>query len=219
VLPLRAPRPPFSDFPRTFHRAGLLEVRGPEGIAMRGVRAAAVLAIAWAPLTLAGCKPARSGPPINAVLPRGWRYVSGEARLGDTTLLGRCEWRGSGSVATWYGGLYWDVASFDVLRVERGRWPHKKLTFDCRYYYYWSRSRSGDRSSRAPRPYQRDDDVWAFHLVTSRKPARIIGQQRRSYLPPHKKELVPCSLDFFKPADRRICDRVTAAVRLSLIHI
>ena len=183
-------------------------------------QAVTVLVVACALGALSGCirkveegRPLVAPPPrrrVNAVMPENWRSQFDRPAAGDTTVLARCH-RARRYAVTRQGDrdFWWYVIEFLVLRVERGKWSEERLSFVCSDV--WAVRGSGFYIRKAPYTYLRGR-LFAFRLDTTKQPARIVGQERRSYLPPHGRA-IPWKLDVDKPAGRKTFDRVKSAVR------
>ena len=100
----------------------------------------------------------------------------------------------------------WYLVACDVIRVERGRWPHPRVVFCC--YDTWPTPESGIKVKKAPFPYV-GGRVVALALAPDTEPPRVLGQQQRSRLPPHEK---PTYLDPRDEAGERLFHRLWRAV-------
>jgi len=103
--------------------------------------------------------------------------------------------------------FFWSLVACDVIRVERGRWPHPRVVFCC--YDPWPTPESGIMVNKMPFPYA-EGRVLAIALDPDAEPPRVLDQQWRSRLPPHGE---PTYMDAQGDSGERLHDRVWAAVR------
>jgi hypothetical protein len=164
------------------------------------VSASAALAV----LLAAGCQP-RPPEPVTAVqapLPD-----PGEPwPKGDTTVLARCV--KTDHYATTTRGKWrttWFFHKLRVIRTERGHCPHSELRLVRPER--WPLPGSNIWVKKARNPYQLGQ-VLAIALDTTKNPAQIVGHERRSCLPPHKK----LTLSALQKPDKAMLDRMTAKV-------
>lgn len=137
------------------------------------------LAVACGSVVLCGCR--ASGPPrppeplpgVNAVLAEGLPF-EGQVAEGDTRVVVRC--RGGDIFWKKTRGDWeyqWLVVRFDVLEVERGRWPEPTVSFIC--WIKWPTPESGIMVS-VETHYLKGERL-VFDLETSQQPALIVGQR------------------------------------------
>lgn len=94
---------------------------------------------------------------------------------------------------------HWYLTKFDVLRVELGTWAEQEVSLVTDHV--WPTPESGIMLSMGPDrrvPPAFPAAIWALHLDTAAKPARLVGFEERSLVPPHDKP--PVSLDY-EPVD------------------
>jgi hypothetical protein len=101
----------------------------------------------------------------------------------------------------------WYLVACDVIRVERGAWPHDRLVFCC--YDAWPTPESGIMLGKGPFPFA-EGRVVALALETQADPPRVVGQERRSRLAPHGE---PRYMDTATEEGRRLHERVWAVVQ------
>ncbi len=164
-------------------------------------------------LVAAGC--ATPGPPreVSAVLPKH-TPLSGEdldaCRTADTLVVVQCRLAEqydstvqSGWVRNWY------LSEWQVIRVERGRWPDETISFVFRDS--WPTSESGFVLRTAP-PVYYEGAVMAFCIDTSRSKPTIVAQQTRSRAPSYGSLKRP-RYDPRDPESVRTIERVLEAAR------
>lgn len=126
--------------------------------------------------------PPAGAPKVNAVfdekaelLYSGRPEAGGLPETGDTRLYARCreyrEFAQRKRNKNWIE--YWAVASFDVVEVQRGAWPHDSLSFLT--MSMWPTPASGIMLRHEVMLY-RPGVEFRFELRTDENPARIVGQ-------------------------------------------
>lgn len=106
---------------------------------------------------------------------------------------------------------WWYVVAFDVMRVERGVWPHRSVVFCC--YDTWPTPGSGIEVKKAQFPFVvAEGRVMALALQAQAEPPLVVGQEWRSRVPPHGRPR-PLSFSLQSEEGKRLYDRLWAAVR------
>jgi hypothetical protein len=157
--------------------------------------------------------PAASGSaaaamPVEVVLGMASVYVPGDPAAGDTVVIARAkgfavaakELPGKGEAQRTL------LATWEVLKVERGTWEGKEIVFTMSNI--WAPPPANARMMAPPYAVGR---VFAFTLKTSEKPARIVAQERRSFLAPYAKLVLPSI--YFSSPNKVEYDRVMKAVQ------
>ena len=86
---------------------------------------------------------------------------------------------------------HWYLTKFDVLRVEQGKWADTDVRISTDNV--WPTPESGiildmGPDMRIPAAYP--GSVWALQLDTTANPAKLVGYDERSLVPPHDKPSV-----------------------------
>jgi hypothetical protein len=147
----------------------------------------------------------------NAVLGMASVYEPGDATAGDTVVIARAKSfaAAANEPAGKGAGPRRFLATWEVLKVERGTWEPKEIAFTMADL--WARPPANARGGRLMAPPYAVGRVLAFTLKTSDKPATIVAQERRSFLAPYGK-LVPPTIQYGSP-DKVEYDRVMKAVQ------
>ena len=190
---------------------------------MRTYRAGIVVVAA---ILLAGCDEPRfmgpgawkdDPPPLPADAPvvncvaRGHRLFDYRRfKEAEAVVVARCiEVRQYATVRRGNWDFLWYLVACDVIRAERGRWPHDRVVFCC--YDTWPTPESGIKVKKAPFPYV-EGRVVALALEPRAVPPRVVGQERRSRLPPHGKPQ-PLAFDLQGEEGKRFYTRLDTAIR------
>ncbi len=154
---------------------------------------------------LVGCGPPSPPSAVNAVL----AIDPNHAASADTVVVVRMK-TGHEYASTRKGNwvIHWRLEGGEVLKVEKGTWPHTTLDFVA--HDSWPTLESGILVSKELWPY-RPGIVYAFDLDTTAKPARIVARRSRSSLPPYG-EIKPFWPQKGLPKGQSRYERVQAAV-------
>lgn len=166
-----------------------------------------------ASLLVAGCGIPSPPQAVNASLPKNACICSVRLKgseTADVEMVVRCT-----SVKKYAKTVkgdwerYWHQVVFEVVEVRAGRWDDPNVVFVC--YDAWPTPESGIILKKPMFPY-RTGLVFALWLDTSQKPALIVGQERRSVIPPHGKIRRP-ALDFEERETRELLNHLTDAAK------
>lgn len=83
---------------------------------------------------------------------------------------------------------HWYYTEWDVINVEKGKWPEPQIKFVFRDS--WPTPESGIIIDKQEHPYQKGR-IFFFEFDMSRKEPLIIAQEQRSYIPPHNPIVIP----------------------------
>ncbi len=160
-----------------------------------------------------GCGPPVPPQRVNAVLPKN-RRLPGESQddcdSADAVVLAQCTQRQE--YATTVRGnweRHWYVTRWQVVRVERGQWPHASIAFIS--YYSWPTPESGILLTASYPAYYKGA-LMAFCIDTSQHRPTIVAQEERSRIPPHGKPRRPPRV-FYDLDKNSIYNDVMAAAR------
>lgn len=150
------------------------------------------------------------GHRLPAYIPYCTGFDSRRFKEAEAVVIARCvEVRQYATVRRGNWDFLWYLVACDVIRVERGRWPHDRVVF-C-YYGTRPTPESGIRMlfKTALCPYV-EGRVVALALEPEAEPPRVLGQERRSRLPPHGR---PTYMDAQGESGERLHHRLWRAVR------
>lgn len=198
------------------------------------MRTSGALTLALLTLLLPGCEEAASpnahlwsgdppdlpagAPIVNCVtphhaIPASLRYSAlsnSPFKEAEAVVVARCaEVRQYTKIRRGEWDFWWYVVAFDVMRVERGVWPHPRVVFCC--YDEWPTPESGIKVKKAPFPFCKGR-VLALALEPRGVPPQVVAVEWRSHLPPHGKPR-PLSFDLQSKEGKRLYERLDEAVR------
>lgn len=141
-------------------------------------------------LGVAGCGAPAPPQRVNAVLPDNlpaYRGSQEDCDKADAVVLAQCTQRQEYAKrvsGNWE--RHWYVSTWQVVRVERGRWPDGSVDFI--FYERWPTPESGIvLDLRAGPPVYYRGALMAFCIDTSRRRPTVVAQEERSRIPPHAK--------------------------------
>jgi len=177
-------------------------------------------ALGIAALLISGCKEGLMTQPsqpqlpadkrVNVVLLSGGGYATSQGEGADVVVVAKCR-RVEEYAKTVRGDwvYHWYLVEWDVLKVERGRWPATGIAFV--FADAWPTPESGIRLKRAEFPYV-TGRVFAFSLNTAVKPPVVVSKEERSRIPPHGVLQRP-GFDVSTPDGKAEYDAIMNAVR------
>ena len=164
-------------------------------------------------LLVAGCGIPSPPQAVNASLADDIQPYSARLRVServDVEMVARC--RSVTEYAKTIRGdweKHWYQVVFEVVEVTAGRWDDPNVVFV--WYDLWPTAESGILLKKPMFPY-RTGWVFALWLDTSKKPALIVGHERRSVIPPHAEIRQP-ALDFEERETRELLNHLTDAAK------
>jgi hypothetical protein len=158
-------------------------------VAFSAGRLTGVLSLAIIALACGIVGAAASGTPaagaVGVEFGIGSVYEPGDLAAGDTVVIARVKGFAADlkEMAVKGAAPRPLLATWEVLKVERGKWEAKEFTFAMENI--WSPPPPNARGSRRMAPPYAVGRVFAFSMKTADKTASIVGQERRSFLAPY----------------------------------
>ncbi len=170
--------------------------------------------LAWAGLMIAAAGCGAPVPPekVNAYLPGNVpvvRAAAEAAKKADVLVVAkcvRCREYATTTAGDWVNS--WYVATWKVIRVERGSWPTGVVSF--KFLDRWPLPKRGVPSIKPSMPYH-VGAIRAFYLDTKYGPA-LVADEARSHIPPHGPVTRPV-YDVGSPESQALYERISRAAR------